>query len=181
MAAPHVAGLAARLFESNPSAYNTPAALEQGVRQLMATSGGSNLPIARFGGVVNAVATIDMQALYDNPVSNYPPRMWRSAQGGVPNFSGYLTLNPFRLLRLRAAAQNASSCSYGVVSKTGVTHVSNQNLGNLVAQKEFQANEIGFAVSGTQGDYWDPFNVEIQCTSPFGHVTTAIAKGRVTQ
>ncbi len=183
MAAPHVAGLAARLYEANPNGLDTPAKLEQAVRQQMITIGGSNLPMARFGGSVNAAASIDIQVATNfmpSPFDPPPPpsAFWRRASHGALNFSGSLGGNPNGLLSFTVGTVGAAYCDYNIINSSNSVVLQSQNLGSLSANKLFMATDFGFLSSPPSSTFR---TVVVYCRSPFNVVTSAAASGMVQQ
>ena len=174
MSAPHVVGLAARLLEANPSGLNTPAKLEQAVREQIVTIGGSDLPMARLGGAVNAAASIDIQAMGYNPASNNPYRILRRASHDANDFLGSLGANSSLMLNLNVGAVGAANCDYNLYDTGyGLVYL-NRPLGNLATSKLFAAIDFGLSVSPPPQTFR---TLHVHCVSPFGQVTSAIARG----
>ena len=180
MAAPHVVGLAARLLESNPSELDTPGKLEQAVRQHMITIGGSNVVMARLGGVVNATASIDMQEMVNNPLYGVflgePRRIWSRVSHGASGFGGSLGVNPNALMNFTVGAFNAFLCDYNIINANNIPVIVSQSLGNLSSNKLYYAADFGLS---TPPPSQATRTVVVYCQSPLGPVTSAVATGIV--
>ncbi len=179
MSAPYVVGLAARLYEANPGVLNTPAKLEQAVRQHIITVGGSNLAMARYGGAINAAATIDIQAGYANPAytpfNSEPARIWRRASHGAGNFSGSLNASSASPLQFTVGAIGAAACDYNIFDANNNLMILSQPLGNLSSNKLFAAADFGLSSSPPPQSFR---TVAVYCNSPT-QITSVSAQGLV--
>ena len=180
MAAPHVVGLAARLLESNPTALDTPAKLEQAVRQQLITIGGSNVSMPRFGGPVNAAASIDVQVVITNPDTRpgQPPRIWARASHGASSFSGSLGANPNAPLNLTVGAFGASYCDYNIIDSNNIAVMLSQSLGSLSSNKVFFASDFGLSAPTPAQTVR---TLAVYCRSPTNYITSTVATGIVLQ
>jgi Subtilase family len=150
MAAPHVAGFAARLLESDPS-ISTSLALEAAVRARLTTIAGSNLAMPQL---VNTSPVAQ-------PTVEVAEGAAHSSSLTPINFSKYV-----EEVNLRVQAEGASSCS---------VYLTQSGMYWSYAMPAPSPSATLLTSNLPPGQYaWN-----VTCTSPLGTTTTVIANGKI--
>ena len=160
MAAPHVAGFAARLLESDGSII-TSSQLETAVRAHFVTLNGSNLTMPHIANLVQtAQATVDIVEGFGGPISNIRV----SSLDTINNFSKFP-----EEAKLRLQAVGAAYCYFDYTPQGGWP--SQRWLWNNPTTYDLTAG-----VPPGQNYLWT-----VTCVSPEGVETKAVASGRIKQ
>ena len=159
MAAPHVAGLAARILESNP--FLTSVGIEGAVRARMSTIAGSNLAIPQLSPQTMVAQTMVAQPMVAQPTVEVAERNVRTPTN-IINFNDFAAQ-----INLRFGASGASYCTVYIT----------QNGNYYTNYSVTPAALVNLSVTNLPAGY--TYNWTVTCYSPQNTTTTASASGYI--